>query len=128
MELQEYWQAISEKICIKCIDGDGHGNCRIDPAIECALQKYLPMIVHAVERVNSDEVSDYVVELRGIVCAQCTHQTINGKCTLREDVDCALDRYFPLVIDAIEEVKIRRYTKNPDNPPKETGYSMKRPQ
>jgi len=107
MELQEYWKAIEAKVCTKCIDGDGHGNCRLDPAIACALQQYLPLIVQAVERVKSDRVDDYVAELRGIVCAQCTHQAAGGRCTIREQVDCALDRYFPIVIDAIEEIKAR---------------------
>jgi hypothetical protein len=28
---------------------------------------------------------------------------------LRKDVDCALDRYFPLVVEAIEEVNAGRH-------------------
>ncbi len=104
MENQLYWQAIQAKVCMKCIDGDGAGNCRLDPGIECALQQYLPLIVEAVNRVQSDEMSDYVRELRAITCAECSHQSRNGYCLLRKDVDCALDRYFPLVVEAIEEV------------------------
>jgi hypothetical protein len=111
--MDEYWKAIEAKVCVKCIDGDGAGNCRLDPAIACALQQYLPLIVRAVERVSSDRVEDYIAELRGIVCAQCIHEAPGGRCMVREQVDCALDRYFPLVIDAIEEIKARHNVSSP---------------
>jgi hypothetical protein len=104
MEYEQYMQAIRAKVCTKCIDGDGFGNCRLDPAIECALLQHLPLIVEAVSRVTSEEMEDYVRELRAITCAQCSHESINGYCMLRKEVDCALDRYFPLVVEAIEEV------------------------
>lgn len=107
MELSEYWQAIQENVCARCVDSDGAGNCRLDSSVECPLLKYLPLIVNAVHRVTSDRVDDYVVELRDIVCAQCRHQSPDGKCALRSQVDCALDRYFPLVIEAIERVDDR---------------------
>ena len=106
MEYQPYWQAIRAKVCAKCIDGDGFGNCRLDPAIECALKLYLPLIVEAVSRATSDDMEGYVRELRAITCAQCSQQSVNGYCLLRKEVDCALDRYFPLVVEAIEEVNV----------------------
>ncbi len=105
MDTHEYWQAMQRHVCTKCVDGDGKGNCRLDPSITCALEQYLPLVVEAVTRVDSREVSDYIVELRGIVCAQCQHQSVNGRCILRSEVDCSLDRYFPLVVEAIEKVK-----------------------
>ena len=108
MELQEYWEAIQAKVCVKCIDGDGAGSCRLDPSRDCGVKGYLPLIVYAVNRVNSDRVDDYVAELRATVCAQCKHQTPDGKCNFRSNVDCGLDRYFPLIIDAIEGVNLRR--------------------
>ena len=107
METKIIWQAIREKVCVKCLDGDGHGNCRLDPSLQCPLQEYLPLIVNAVNRVSSDRVADYVEELRGIVCAQCKYEKVNGACAMRKEVDCALDRYFPLVIEAIEECRLR---------------------
>ena len=111
MEYQPYWQAIRTKVCTKCIDGDGFGNCRLDPAIECALQQYLPLIVQAVSQVKSAEMEDYIRELRAITCTQCSRQSVNGYCMLRNEVDCALDRYFPLVVEAIEEVHAAAGTK-----------------
>ncbi len=104
MEIERYWDEIHRSVCEKCIDSGGEGECRIDPAIGCALRTYLPLIVAAVNRVKSDMVADYVAELRGIVCAQCVHQAEGGRCSVRDGVDCALERYFPLVIEAVERV------------------------
>ncbi len=104
MELQEYWEAIRTKVCSNCINSDGYANCRLDPTMQCALQPYLALIVKAVNRVRSDRLDDYVSEVRAIVCAQCKYQSLTGKCLLRTELDCALDRYFPLVVEAIEEL------------------------
>jgi hypothetical protein len=105
MNYQEYWSVIKEKICGKCIDGDGSGNCRLDPSIDCALQQHLPFIVNVVNHIKSDKIDDYIRELRLVVCERCKYQTVNGYCALRTEVDCALDRYFPLVIEAIEDLQ-----------------------
>lgn len=108
MDLQDYHDAIRERVCTRCIDGDGEGNCRLQSSTECPLMMHLPMIVNAVNRVSSDRVEDYVSELRAIVCTQCSHQTADGRCTLRTFVECGLDRYFPLVVEAIESVNMQK--------------------
>lgn len=108
MNQQLYADTIRDAVCLRCIDGDGNGNCRIDPAITCPIQRYLPLIVTAVGRVKSESMDEYVAELRGIVCAQCSYQSAAGRCGMRAQVDCALDRYFPLVVEAIETVNIGR--------------------
>jgi len=105
MELQQCWERIQERICHKCVDGDGSGNCRLPAGTECALYKFLPLVVNAVQRVQSDDILEYVKDLRSIVCAQCPHEQLGGKCRMRDELECALDRYFPLVIDTIEEVR-----------------------
>lgn len=104
MDTERYWQEIRRRVCEKCIDSDGTGTCRVDPATGCALRSYLPLIIAAVNRVSSDRVADYVSDLRGIVCAQCRHQSADARCAVRDGVECALERYFPLVIEAIESV------------------------
>ncbi len=102
MKRRSPWQALREEVCVRCVDGDGHGNCRIDPAIECPLQTHLPEIVELVRETGSDSMIDYVRELRLIACARCQYQSAGGSCNLREDVGCALDRYFPLIVETIE--------------------------
>ncbi|MBI5216752.1 MAG: hypothetical protein HY960_13450 [Ignavibacteriae bacterium] len=105
MNLELYWQAVQQKICAKCIDGDGTGNCRLNDREECALKSHFPQIVQTVLSIKSDHVEPYVFALRNNVCATCIHQAPDGKCQVRSSVDCGLDRYYPLVVEAIEDVR-----------------------
>ncbi len=108
MKRRTPWQALREEVCVRCVDGDGHGNCRIDPAIECPMQTHLPEIVELVRKTRSDSMIDYIRELRLIACARCQYQAADGSCNMREEVACALDRYFPLIIETIESCVRRR--------------------
>lgn len=103
MDIQSYWHDIRERVCVKCIDGDGEGNCRLDPSSECAVITYLPLIIDAVGRVKSSDIAVYETELRLSVCSRCRHTTAGNHCTLRTELECGLDRYFPLIVNAIEE-------------------------
>jgi hypothetical protein len=49
----------------------------------------------------------YEEELRKRVCFHCKNQTSDGRCSLRENVECTLDRYFPLIVEVIEETQMR---------------------
>ncbi len=108
MDINVYWQAVSEKICSKCIDGDGAGNCRLHEREECALKSHFPQIIQTVLSITSDTVEPYVAALRTNVCTTCIHNSSDGKCQVRSTVDCGLDRYYPLVVSAIEEVRYKQ--------------------
>ncbi|HTR82552.1 MAG TPA: hypothetical protein VMM58_13065 [Bacteroidota bacterium] len=102
--LETYWNAIQQKVCVKCIDGDRHGNCRLSPQFDCGLKKYFPNVVHVVQNTHSDNVLDYLTTLRKEVCGHCQEQTETGVCYVRNMLDCPLDRYFPLIIATITDV------------------------
>ncbi len=108
MDLNVYWQAVSQKICSKCIDGDGVGNCRLNEREECALIAHFPQIIQTVLSIRSDNVEPYVAALRQNVCTNCIHHSSDGKCQVRSSVDCGLDRYYPLIVAAIEEVRYQQ--------------------
>jgi len=103
--MEQYWSAIQDRVCPKCIDGDGAGNCRLPLDQSCAVQEFLPQIVQSVTSIRSDRYDDYVEALRKNVCAQCTEQTPEGICRRRNSVECALDRYYGLILQVIENVK-----------------------
>ncbi len=103
--LDWYWQAVQRTVCAKCIDSDGHGNCLLSDDDACGLRSHFPRIVETVLSVQSDSLEPYLEALRNNVCAHCKHQSPEGKCMVRAQVDCGLDRYFPLVIAAIENVR-----------------------
>lgn len=98
-----YEEAIRTKVCAHCIDRTGRGMCGTGQWTDCAINRYMPDIINVVNAVRSDSLHDYVLALHHVICASCKENP-NGVCALRNSSDCALDRYFPLVVQAIEEV------------------------
>jgi len=103
--MEQYWSAIQDEVCRKCIDGDGKGNCRLPLDQSCAVQDFLPQIVHTVQSINSERYEDYAAALRQNVCAYCEEQSQDGTCQKRNSVECALDRYYGLILQIIDNVK-----------------------
>ena len=100
-----YWDSIRKTVCRKCIDGDGKGGCRLPIDESCGLETFFPEIVQTVSSVHSDSFQDYVGALRANICRNCEHQFADGDCRKRDTLECALDRYLPVVIEVIETVK-----------------------
>jgi hypothetical protein len=109
--MNEYLAAIKDKVCKHCIDADSDGNCRLASDKVCTIEANYDRIVRAVLSTHSDRYDDYIVALRSHVCENCNYGQPDD-CDDRQEVECPLDRYYPLVIDAIEVVgidNIRRY-------------------
>ena len=100
-----YWEEIQVRICRKCIDGDGTGACRLPAGVDCPIRMFLPEIVTTVVNVKSDSYDAYIHSLRRNVCILCNSQKADGSCAQRVQLECALDRYFPLIIKIVEEIK-----------------------
>jgi hypothetical protein len=64
-------------------------------------------MVETVLSVKSDTMEPYIDALRKNVCAHCKHQSPDGTCMFRSNIDCGLDRYFPLIVEAIEGLRIQ---------------------
>jgi hypothetical protein len=102
--MDPYLQAIQAKVCPVCIDRNMDGGCSLSETRTCAVEMYLPQIINAVRQVKSRKVEDYVEKLREEVCSSCRYESPDGKCKLRVDLNCGLDRYFPIVVQAIESI------------------------
>ncbi|MCI0691082.1 hypothetical protein L0337_03635 [candidate division KSB1 bacterium] len=108
--MQAYLDAVRNNVCPVCLDAVMAGNqfvrCGLPAGRKCPVEIYLPQVVEVVESVDSWLMDDYVEALREKVCAFCENST-GDFCALRLQADCALDRYFMLVADAIKEVDTR---------------------
>ena len=102
-----YQRTIMERICSVCVDRNADGSCGLDPRLECQVEQHLPALLKLVSGVTSDRIGDYVERLRRNVCAICDQGNEDGTCEVRSRVDCALDRYLVLVVEAIEEAERR---------------------
>ena len=105
-----YWEEIQKRICHKCIDGDGKGNCQLPADEICPLKLYLPEIVTTVANVKADSYAAYVNSLRRNVCILCDWQSPEGMCQKRAELECALDRYYPLAVEIIKYIRERADT------------------
>ncbi len=97
--------ALRRKICDVCIDRNVDGTCSLDELGECTLFAKFPQIAASICRIQSDRMEDYVTAIREDICAKCVEQDEDGKCNKRDEGICVLDRYLPLIVDAIEEVR-----------------------
>jgi nucleotide-binding universal stress UspA family protein len=102
---ERYLQAIRQKVCTKCIDRTSSGLCAASTYEACAINRYLPEIIEIVLTTPGTGTEAGIARLRETICSVCHHQSPDGRCDLRDDVECALDRYFPLIVEAIQEVK-----------------------
>ena len=98
-----FQELVHLRVCRYCVDRKEDGTCGLSNPPECSLHKCLPKIVDAVFRIESDSIEDYVQSVREEVCEGCANQKLDGYCPVREQVRCALDRYLPLIVGAIEE-------------------------
>jgi hypothetical protein len=100
-----YWEAIRGRACAACLDAADDGSCGLRGRL-CSLAAQLPAIVKAIASVESSRMDEYVQAIEDHVCRRCQEQDAAGNCRLRDDGQCALYTYLPLVVDAVEEVKL----------------------
>lgn len=101
--MDKYFNAIKENICAICVDSDDKGKCTLSKHETCAVEFYLPKIIRIIHSIDSDDNHIYHQMLRDEICSKC--KTSEGEyCYLREDANCSLDRYFPLIVETIKKV------------------------
>ena len=98
-----YWHAIQKHVCGVCLDQADDGGCGLTRRV-CALQAHLPRLVQVLTAVQSTRMDEYEAAVRAEICAGCSGQDAEGRCGLREEANCALYAYLPLVLEAVESV------------------------
>ena len=105
--LEEYQEVVGRAVRGACIDRTEDGRCAPPEGRRCALELNLPGIILAVKAVKSDRLDEYADSIRDNVCAHCINQDVHGDCRFRKQLDCCLDNFLSLVVDAIEDVDRR---------------------
>ena len=101
--LAELEEIVRNKICKLCTERTVDGGCNLEDPNGCALFRLFPQVAQAIQSVDSDEIGPYIDAIRLDVCSVCQDQAADGPCEQRRLVQCALDSYLILVVDAIEE-------------------------
>lgn len=94
---------VRNRICKVCTSRTVNGDCGLEEPSGCALFRLFPQVAQAIQSVHSDDIHQYVEAIRRNVCSACHDQAADGSCETRQQVQCALDAYLLLVVDAIEE-------------------------
>jgi hypothetical protein len=101
--LAEIEAIVRNKICKVCTSRTVNGTCGLEEPSRCALFQFFPQLAKAIDSVDSDDIHEYIEAIRRQVCSLCADQDATGYCETRQQVQCALDAYLLLVVDAIEE-------------------------
>ena len=102
--MDKYKSALQENICSVCIDSDDDGICTLTADETCAVEYFLPQIVDIVKKNNHSRIEELENKLRDEICTGCQASAGRDYCYLREDANCALDRYFAWIVEVIQKV------------------------
>ena len=102
--MDKYKTAIKENICSVCIDSDDDGICTLTEDETCAVEYFLPQIIDIVKNNKHSRPEELENKLREEICENCQTSASREYCYLREDANCALDRYFVRIVEVIQKV------------------------
>jgi hypothetical protein len=102
---------VRNRICRVCTSRTVSGECGLEEPSSCALFRLFPQVAQAIQSVRSDDIHQYIEAIRRQVCSVCNAQAADGSCDTRQQVQCALDAYLLLVVDAIEEATGKTFDK-----------------
>ena len=102
---------VRNRICGVCTERTDEGKCGLEDSSSCALFRLFPQVAQALQSVNSNDIQQYIDAIRRNVCSVCEEQAQDGSCEVRRQVQCSLDAYLLLVIDAIEEATGKTFDK-----------------
>ena len=102
--MEAYREALKRRVCHVCLEQKDDGECGLADNRMCALELHLAYIVQAVQSVKSDRIADYAKAIGETACFNCPNQDEEGRCDFRNNLECALDSFVYLVVEAIEEV------------------------
>ncbi len=97
-----YEETIRDYICSRCMDFGEDGLCHSKDPEGCAIYRFLPQMIDIATRIQDLKIMPYAEAVREEICSYCRNRHPDGKCSVRESLSCALDRYLPLVVEALE--------------------------
>lgn len=93
---------IRDVVCPVCPFRTRTAACATHDPEGCAILRNLDQVIDVVRTIRSDRIDDYVERLREVVCAECRNQDSEGRCKVRDRIDCSLDCLFGLVVETVE--------------------------
>jgi hypothetical protein len=108
---EELEAIVRNRVCGVCTERTGESQCGLEDPSSCALFRLFPQVAQAIQSVNSNDIQPYIDAIRRNVCSICQEQELDGTCESRHQVQCSLDAYLLLVVEAIEEATGKTFDK-----------------
>lgn len=102
------WESVRMTVCRKCIDGDTKGECRLPNGETCSLERYFPEVSSAITSADVHSMDAIARAVRASVCQRCSYGTPE-RCSKRDTLECALERYLPLVAERVVGMKTKAF-------------------
>ena len=103
--MEQYREAIEKRVAAACMDRTDDGKCNPPEGRVCALEFDIPAVIQAVRAVRSNRIDEYSDSIRNVVCVHCVNRDEHGECYFRDHMECCLDNFLSLVVDAVEELE-----------------------
>ena len=92
---------LREQVCSVCFARLRNGGCGLPEGFRCPLFEHLDEVIQIVGSTQEEAIEPYVDRLRQVICSHC-QMNDSGHCAKRDNLECALDMYLPLVVEIIE--------------------------
>lgn len=102
-----YEDKVRAEVCSRCVDVGEDSKCHSKDPEGCGIFRFLPELVDIAWNLREGKTEDYQRAVREAVCFHCANQDVRGNCAVRLCLDCALDRYLPLVMEALDLIRER---------------------
>jgi hypothetical protein len=98
-EPADYLREIRARVCSRCTERLPGGPPCAAAGIACGLEHYLPRLVAAVHRVESDRLEPYVESIHRHVCQGCSFYA-------SIDCPCPMNRLLAPIVQAVKTVDL----------------------
>ncbi|MFH0734954.1 MAG: hypothetical protein V1773_11045 [bacterium] len=102
--MNKYLIALKKNVCSICCDSDEKGKCTLNNDEFCSIEIHIDQIVEVIHSSDNKNYQILYKNLKETVCKNCKAKTENGYCSVKEDANCSLERYFYLIVDIINKV------------------------
>lgn len=107
LDVEHYARAVHDAVDHPCVD---RGASSHDALAACRIDRFLPELIRMARAIGPDRYDTFRLAYRLRICRMCERQ---GQCSMFERQGCCLDRYLPIMYDAIcdidhDEAKLAR--------------------
>lgn len=102
--VQPYRDAIAKRVHAVCLDRNLDPTSTVNTEVGCRIERFLPQLVELARAVGPNDLSAFEAVFEETICSQCGNLDAFGTCPVREQAECCLYRYLPLVYEAIHSV------------------------